>query len=260
MIPPSASIETKPSCAVEITCSRRSRLRPPARSVPQRRGQTAAIAPAREDRDPPCPSNQPNDRSSISTHAISIASATSPDRARDEPTRPRGARRGSRRAAAPGSTRRRPPPGAARTPGQRAAAAIAIAAVAMPDPASRRSGAPRHPPPAPTSDPILECAVGSARLIGEDVALDRGEVGLAADHRRRLAERRVGVLEAVAGEHADDRLAAAPPSATGRPWASRPATEAAEAGSQKTPSRAASSGRRRGSARRRRRRCGRARR
>ena len=34
---------------------------------------------------------------------------------------------------------------------------------------------------------------------------------------------------------------AAPPSATGSPWARIPATEAAEAGSQKTPSREASS-------------------
>src|SRR6201991_2605736 len=43
-------------------------------------------------------------------------------------------------------------------------------------------------------------------LIVEDGALDFAEVVLAADHRGRFADRGVGVLEAVAGEHGDDAL------------------------------------------------------
>ena len=50
------------------------------------------------------------------------------------------------------------------------------------------------------------CIRGKNESTRKNRTLDLSQVGVAADHRRRLAERRVGVLEAVAGEHADDRL------------------------------------------------------
>ena len=81
--------------------------------------------------------------------------------------------------------------------------------------------------------------LGAGRSI-EHRPLDRGEVVLAVDHGRGFGQRRVGVLEAMAGQDTDNRLRCGRPSATGNPCASRPATDAAEAGSQKTPSLVAS--------------------
>ena len=77
----------------------------------------------------------------------------------------------------------------------------------------------------------------AARRLVEDGALDLGEVVLAADHRGALPSAVSGSLRPWPVRTQTTVSGAASPSATGRPCARIPATEAAEAGSQKTPSR-----------------------
>ena len=93
-------------------------------------------------------------------------------------------------------------------------------------------------------------AAGGGSFL-EHRPLDRAQVVLAVDHRRRFRERRVGVLEAVAGEHADDRLGRLrrPRRRAGRGRAGRPPRRPTPA--RRRPLRwPPASGRRRGSARR----------
>ncbi len=163
------------------------------------------------------------------------------DQSGDDPggARPEAAAQRDRRAA-PGTRGRRPDEAARRRarPGSRGRAGRAGRCVTRSWPVSSTSSSRWRPSAAAsTSKPGPRFAVEAGtrtrtvtahRRIARSIALSSGSHGITPP---TCTERRVGVLEAVAGEHADDR-ARRPPA----PWASRPATEAAEAGSQKTPS------------------------